>query len=202
MPVFRNIPPKRRLMKKIVSSYKLHRKALAEDFNFRCGYCDCAEEFRRTDYHIDHFIPKSFLEKIFLDKEKYKIEEQKYSNLVYSCHFCNKAKWNKWPTKRIDHSYKNDEGFIDPCEAEYEYQFTRNENSEIIPKTKLGEWMYLELKLGNPEHSIIWHIEEIYNEIKEIKKTCGYMKSNKSAKLTKLTLELSDYFEKLIENKS
>lgn len=168
MTSFRKETPKRRETETKVNHYREHRDSLKEDFNNRCGYCDALDTFKRAYYEIDHFIPKKILEKFFTIPAEYKDKEQEYSNLIYACQSCNNAKRNKWPTGSIEHSFIGDIGFIDPCKSEYDDQFRRNEKGEIIPISKLGEWMHKELKLWKPEHSILWYLDMINQNIEKI----------------------------------
>jgi 5-methylcytosine-specific restriction endonuclease McrA len=170
MPLLRKRTPQRRKTTQKVSDYKEHRDNLREDFDKRCGYCNDPDCFRRAHYEIDHFIPKNFLKKKFFIKKEYKIKEQEYSNLVYSCHFCNNAKGEKWPTGSMEIHHKNNIGFIDPCKSDYDKQFERNENGEIISKTELGNWICKTLKLWRLEHAFIWHLDELKQSIDDIEK--------------------------------
>jgi len=196
MPLLRKKIPKRRIVKEIVGDYRAHRKSLEEDFNHRCGYCDDIDIFKRAHYEIDHFIPKSFLKKIFPITEEYKNKEQEYSNLVYSCHFCNNAKGEEWPTGSMEIHNKDNTGFIDPCKSEYDNQFERNEKGEIIPKTELGKWIHKTLKLWKPEHSYIWHLNELKQNIDEIKKIIDKKDTFEREKLEKLLyFFLNNYYK-------
>jgi uncharacterized protein (TIGR02646 family) len=196
MPVFRKITPKRRLITKKVGHYREHRETLKEDFNNRCGYCDDVDSFRRAYYEIDHFVPKNILEIFFSVPEEYNEKVKDYSNLVYSCHFCNNAKRKKWPTGRLDIHNDNNIGFIDPCNEEYDKQFERNENGEIIPKTELGNWIYEALKLWKSEHFIIWHLDELNQSIKELKNLLAIGVQEEDLVLKqKLNLAFEDFYK-------
>jgi len=81
--------------------------------------------------------------------------------LVFSCRYCNNSKGRKWPTKDREQSNNGKEGFIDPCNEEYDAQFSRNSNGEIVPQSELGQWMYRELKLYLKRHSILWQMDKI-----------------------------------------
>jgi len=106
--------------------------------------------------------------------------------LVYSCRFCNNAKGEKWPTGSMEIHNKDNTGFIDPCESEYDKQFKRNENGEIISTTELGNWIYKNLKLWRSEHSIIWHLDELKQSIDEIEKIIAEKKSTEKERLEKM----------------
>ena len=75
------------------NNWSKHKPDLREDFNKQCAYCGFFDGYRHTYFEVDHFIPKVFLEKI-----SSKIDLCQYSNLVYSCKFCNNNKLSKWPS--------------------------------------------------------------------------------------------------------
>jgi len=195
MPVLREKTPKRQIITKKVGHYTEHKDNLREDFNKRCGYCNDPDFFRSTYYEIDHFIPKIFLKEIFPIKEEYENKEQEYSNLVYSCRSCNNAKGDKWPTRSMEMHNKDNTGFIDPCKSEYDKQFERNENGEIISLTELGNWIYKTLKLWKSEHSIIWHLDELKKKIDEIEKIIAEKDSVEKERLEKILCSfLKNYY--------
>ena len=153
---FREKAPCRRKNPSRIKDATEAKVELREDFHCRCGYCDDHDFFRLTYYEVDHFVPKSVLKSI---------PETAYDNLVYSCRSCNNAKRNKWPTG--DETRHNDGvmGFIDPCDEDYARQFSRMADGSIIPKTKLGEWMWNEMNLGHPSHHIIRQLEQLKKNI-------------------------------------
>ena len=155
---FRNETPKRRDIKNPVSKYSDHREDLKKDYKCRCGYCNDIDLWRTVWFEIDHFVPQKYLNTI---------KETDYSNLVYACRACNNSKRAHWPTGNELIHNQNDEGFIDPCDDEYEKQFLRYTNGRIIHQTQLGKWMYYKLKLHKPQHEIIWQIVELDNLIEE-----------------------------------
>ena len=120
----RQIKPQRTCTKEY-NDYKRYKDVLRSDFNKKCGYCDDADYFMggRRGYQIDHFKPQDGFPEL----------ECVYSNLVYACPFCNRAKWNKW---------QDTEGFIDPCEDAYDQHLHRNNNGQIIPKTNHGNYIH------------------------------------------------------------
>ena len=65
-------------------AYGRYRPWLRDEFAFRCAYCLKREAWGQVtfDFEIDHFQPVSIVPSRKLD----------YSNLVYSCHSCNKRK--------------------------------------------------------------------------------------------------------------
>lgn len=184
MAEFRSIHPKRQNITTKVSTYNAHKESLRKDFNERCGYCNCFDHFKKTFYEIDHFIPVNILTIM---------SATDYANLVYACRSCNNAKSCKWPSNDESIPHFNNEGFIDPCDENYAVQFTRNDNGEIVPITELGKWMYRELKLYNFQHAIIWKLEQLYFQIKEIKEL---IKEDENHPLNKLMDQLCrQYFD-------
>lgn len=159
MGTFRDHTPIRRNIVTNVTHYRDHKDDLKLDYQGRCGYCNDKDSWRFIWFEIDHFVP-----------EKYRIiiKETDYSNLVYACRSCNNAKRAKWPTENEEVHNENDIGFIDPCDDEYNNQFDRLDSGRIIPKTKLGGWMYNAMKLYKPQHEIIWNIELIDTLVDEI----------------------------------
>jgi hypothetical protein len=155
---FRNETPKRRDIKTVVNKYSDHKEELKKDYKCRCGYCNDIDLWRTVWFEIDHFVPQKYLKTI---------KETDYSNLVYACRACNNSKRAHWPTGDELIHHQNNEGFIDPCDEEYEKQFLRYSNGRIIHKTQLGKWMYYKLKLHKPQHEIIWQIFELDNLIEE-----------------------------------
>ncbi len=153
MDDFRKSSPQRRTNISNRNKYVDYKPELREDFHQRCGYCGDHDFFRETYYEIDHFIPTS------LEKSGLNI----YTNLVYSCRSCNNSKRGKWPTGNPQKANDGVEGWIDPCDPLYSHQFERLSDGSIRAISKLGEWMWSALNLGNPSHRLTWKLEEIKN---------------------------------------
>jgi len=135
-----------------------HKSDLKEDFNSYCGYCHSYDGHRHTYFEVDHFIPKSFF------KDLGNISLTEYSNLVYSCKFCNNKKLSKWPTKSETIHNDGKIGFIDPCNPEFDTHFYRTPNGAIRWKTDLGKWMFQEaFRFDERERSIIvlWNMDRL-----------------------------------------
>ncbi|MDV3719762.1 HNH endonuclease [Elizabethkingia anophelis] len=188
---FRDFTPKRRPIIKYVSKYTQHRDDLKIDFKDRCGYCNDIYIWRFASFEIDHFIPRKKDKKNFLTIKT----ETDYSNLVYACRSCNNSKSNKWPTNDQSIPHRNDQGFVDPCEDDYNNHFTRLDNGQIKPTTNLGEWIYNNLKFHKPQHEVIWNIEQLDGLIKESKLLLNNISDDSLAKVTKdLLLNLYDKY--------
>ena len=134
-----------------------HKPDLQEDFNFHCGYCGSYDGYRHTWFEVDHFIPKLLFNTIN------KISTVDYNNLVYSCKFCNNNKLSQWPTNDVTISNKNNEGFVDPCNKEYDDHFYRTEKGGIMWKTELGKWMWKSaFKFDERDYAIkiLWELNQ------------------------------------------
>lgn len=72
------------------SRWRDFRADLSRTFFSLCAYC---EEIDRGE--VDHFRPKSKFPELVYE----------WSNWVFSCHFCNMSKLEKWPPR----------GYVNPC---------------------------------------------------------------------------------------
>lgn len=83
---FPSIPHVRRHYPSGYKSYGRYRDWLRDEFAFRCVYCLHREQWcnRGLFFEIDHFLPVS------IDPDG----ELEYTNLVYACAACNRAKSN------------------------------------------------------------------------------------------------------------
>ncbi|WP_276682547.1 hypothetical protein [Empedobacter brevis] len=133
---------------KIYRSYKI---PLAKDFNYRCGYTDCPDFWfgGKNTFHIDHFRPFS----------KNPALETEYSNLVYCCSYVNILK-------------SDDEGdYLDPCNADFNSHFERDNDGRIVPKAESIEanYMFSKLKLNLRRYSLIWKLDEMFEKMKKLR---------------------------------
>lgn len=148
-----------RTCSKSYADYKSFKPYLVLDFNNRCGYCDSHDKFfgGLKNFQIDHFKPHSI--PLFLSLK------HTYENLIYSCQSCNRAKSNKW---------KNDDGFIDPCDVDYATYISRDNYGKIKHNnTERGKYIYLNLNLFLKRHEFLWVIEKLEtqkDEIRELRK--------------------------------
>jgi len=147
------------------SDHSKHKPNLEEDFHHHCGYCGAYDGFgyTRTYFEIDHFVPKEFLK-----KTNSGMSFCKYDNLVYSCRFCNNKKTDLWPTKDENIHNKDNKGFVDPCNIDYDNHLYRTSNGAILWKTELGKWMATEaFKFDEREKEIkiLWNYNQIRIQI-------------------------------------
>jgi len=133
-----------RTFSKAYANYGAYKPYLRDDFNRRCGYCDGLDLYSggSRGFQIDHFKPKKLFAGLSTE----------YANLVYSCPFCNRAKWDKW---------KSSDGFIDPCDERYDECLYRNEKGQIKYKNSQGQYIYDNLNLHLRRHELIWIIEKL-----------------------------------------
>tara|TARA_B100000315_G_scaffold43412_1_gene38319 strand:- start:8839 stop:9438 length:600 start_codon:yes stop_codon:yes gene_type:complete len=166
-----------RTFKNIYTDYHKYKKPLRKDFHERCGYCDDSHFYSGGErgFHIDHFAPGS----------KFPEYKCKYSNLVYSCSYCNIFKGNDWVSSKPTVSVIKDKGYIDPCSDDYEKHLSRNDKGQIIANTPLGKYMHGKLKLWLIRHKWVWKIDKIDSLIKDIDKEINNF-SKKSKKLEQL----------------
>jgi len=140
-------------------NYSSFKKYIVKDFNNRCGYCDDLDKFNggKNNYQIDHLKPK----------KKFPDLEVNYNNLVYSCPFCNRAKWDKWKQN----------GFIDPCTNLYDDHLERCNNGKIRYKSIRGKYIHENLNIHLKRHELLWMIDKIKEQKIELK---NYLKSLKT----------------------
>jgi hypothetical protein len=188
MNKFRETEPNKRVITTAVTSYQEHKDDLIIDFHNSCGYCDDNDIWRNAFYEIDHFIPKDYLENK---------EHTDYSNLVYSCRYCNNSKRKKWPTG--DRNIPNDGvvGFERPWTKEYSDLFKRDFKGNIVSDSDLGNWIIKNLNLGLKRHSIIWQLEKIDRTLDELEKVYPMLQNNVTKE--KITMLLFLFRSKLKE---
>jgi hypothetical protein len=170
---------------KTYKKYGSFKRFLQEDFNARCGYCNDPDSYDGgyKHYHIDHFIPKVHLKAI---------KENEYKNLVYACFSCNNSKGDDWPSRDESITTVGSRGYIDPCESRYDRQFYRGELGDIIARTKLGQYMYEQMKLDLRRHAIIWILDKLDTQIKSLS-----VEKNKSGLDVKTKRKIDSLIKKL-----
>jgi len=141
--LFRNTVPKRSYAGNELTNYRAYKNHLEKDFNERCGYTDCHQFWfgGKRNFQIDHFKPVS----------KHPELETKYSNLVYSCSYVNRAK-------------SNDIGqYLDPCDNDFNQHFHRDGLGNIIAvaNSEQAKYMHKKLKLFLKRYGIIWMIDQL-----------------------------------------
>jgi hypothetical protein len=174
-------------------NWALHKTDLQEDFNNYCGYCNSYDGFRHTYYEVDHFVPKDLI-----IKNGWAIGLTQYSNLVYSCKFCNNNKLAYWPSNSYIRYHFRGKGFYDPCDVEYDKQFYRTSKGEIRGKTRLGKWMcQYAFKFDERKDGIIllWQLDSLRRTIEALNAELSKHKSN-----SKIYGQIDDNLNKFARN--
>jgi hypothetical protein len=187
---FREVQPIKRIEVKVVSKYSQYKKELREDFNNRCGYCNDSDHWTGgwRFFQIDHFIPRKYLTEI---------SPNEYSNLVYTCFFCNNSKRAKWLSKNEGIQFVNGLGFINPKEIEYSDHIYRDIDGNILALTPIGSYLVKELKLYLKRHSVIWKLEKlemIFDEMSvQFEKAKDSISSDLKTKIIELFFAKNEY---------
>jgi len=148
---FRKIAPVRTYTGRELPDYSGYKDFLENDYNERCGYTDCHQFWfggKRT-FQIDHFKPKIKFPELL----------NKYSNLVYSCSYVNRAK-----SEDLNE-------YLDPCDCDYNENFYRDEVGHIYPEdnSPIARYMYKALKLYLKRYSIIWILESLEEKMEVLR---------------------------------
>ena len=135
------------------NNYREYKASLRSDFLERCGYCDAQDEYFGgvTGAHIDHFAPK----------KKFPALKEEYTNLVYTCGFCNRAKSDKWIGNDPTVPNNGRQGFVDPCSSDYDEHLARSRSGEIVPTSVLGEYQVDNLNFRLMRHKFIWQAQKL-----------------------------------------
>lgn len=182
----RNKLPQRRLIptkSPTGKGWSEHKPDLREDFHMHCAYCGSFDGFSHTWFEVDHFIPKALFTKTA------KIGLCQYSNLVYSCKFCNNIKSSKWPSGDETISFVNDMGFVDPELEVYDAHLYRTDSGSIRWQTELGKWMVeVGFKFDERDYCVklLWNLNQLRQSIEtlmaEVNKCNADSPSHKSIK--------------------
>lgn len=167
-----------------------NKKHLAEDFGHRCAYCDDLDTYGGgyRAYHVEHFAPK----------EKFPALQFDYDNLLYSCPWCNRSKWDRWPSDDSKVNTVGEEGFIDPCSEEYDKHLERQSDGSIAGITPLGKYMHSTLQLYLKRHAIVHNVDKLNRKRKELEASIAVDKrSGKDCSKKEAALQLvkKDFFE-------
>ena len=121
-----------------------------------------------------------------------------YDNLLYSCPWCNRAKWDIWPSNDPEINIVGEEGFVDPCTEEYDKHFERRPDGSIEGITLLGKYMHKTLQLYLKRHAIVHNVDKLRRKKTELEASIAFDKSvgkDCSKKETALELVTKDFFE-------
>lgn len=171
---------------------RTNKKHLSADFGHRCAYCDDLDEYGGgyRAYHVEHFAPK----------EKFPELRYDYDNLLYACPWCNRAKWDIWPSDNSKINVVDSEGFIDPCTEEYDKHLIRLPDGSISGITPRGKYMRKTLQLYLKRHEIIHNLDKLKRKRDELKNSVAKDKlqgkecRKKEAALQLITESFFEYF--------
>lgn len=156
--------------------YHRYRPYLIKDFKKMCGYCGKNSNIIKEQFEIDHFVPMNF------DKSK----ELCYTNLVFSCKKCNRAKSDEWPTKDSNLYNDGNVGFVDPASDEFDNHMQRDANGDIYGITNVGQYMCTLLHFDIRPIGSVWKAMELSKKSDLLSKKIENDKSLDN---------LKDYFE-------
>lgn len=188
MKSFRSTQPKRTCKLKY-KNYREYKPHLRKDFKRNCGYCDDSDVYcgGQNAFHIDHFRPLKLFPAM----------EYEYVNLIYACSYCNIAKSDDWPCAGTDLCNFKGRGYVDPCDPDFETHFERNDYGRISPKTDVGRYMFIQLKLGLRRHELIWMLTQLATLIQEVNQEYRkHQHSTQADALLKKNMELSEAYFK------
>lgn len=120
----RQIPPP-----VVRGGYARQRRHVQADFEHLCAYClipehlACGEE----NFEIDHLRPQRY----FKDHIDY------YYNLYWSCHVCNKKKWEHWPAPEL---LKIGIHYVDFCVDLFDDHYRQEADGRLSPLSLAGKY--------------------------------------------------------------
>lgn len=119
---------------------------------------------------------------------------------AYACPWCNRAKWDIWPSDNSKINVVDSEGFIDPCTEEYDKHLIRLPDGSISGITPLGKYMRKTLQLYLKRHEIIHNLDKLKRKRDELKNSVAKDKlqgkecRKKEAALQLITESFFEYF--------
>lgn len=173
---FRDKAPVRTYTGPDLTNYRDYKPYLKTDFDSKCGYTYCLDFWfgGQRNFQIDHVKPQSIHSNL----------KNKYSNLVYSCSYVNRAKSN------------DDNEYLDPCNVDYNLHFYRDQSGNIFPidNSEKGKYMYKKLKLYLKRYSIIWTLEQLEARMDKLKDLIQRTGDSEAQKLfQEITFKYMDY---------
>jgi uncharacterized protein (TIGR02646 family) len=129
------------------ATFSAYRDCLRLEFEFTCAYClsterEAAEGEEYGGFEIEHFKPKG--------RDEFRKLRHVYSNLLWSCHACNRAKRDKWPSKKERAlGYR----FVDPSKEALGHSLTlQGAQVQAVNASAAGTYMIDEIRLNSPVH--------------------------------------------------
>ena len=127
--------------------YEKYRECLRLDFAYRCAYClahevEVGPSGKFGGFEIEHFRPQG--------RHEFRRFANTYTNLLWACHACNRAKDFGWPTAA---EIAKGERFVDPS-AEPLGAFLTVAGDEVVPNPSepAATYMIEEIHLNSDLH--------------------------------------------------
>ncbi|MCU0490095.1 MAG: HNH endonuclease [Chloroflexaceae bacterium] len=119
------------------SSYQRYKAYLREDFAYTCVYCGIHENEAGGPryFSVEHYRPKS----------RFPALTTSYPNLLYACGVCNSYKGDDWPS---DDPLTDGEGYLDPCEHDFDQHFEPGRDFRVAGKTTVADYMIRRMHLN------------------------------------------------------
>jgi hypothetical protein len=127
-----------------------YRRCLRLDFKNRCAYClsherEVAPGQAYGGFEVEHFRPESRFPKC----------RDQYSNLLWACQACNRAKRAQWPT---DAEARQGCHFVDPTsEGLGKYVDLQGDRVVSVNTNPAGDYMIEAICLNSPVHKLRRH---------------------------------------------
>jgi hypothetical protein len=123
------------------AGYAKFRPFVRLDFTECCAYCLLPELWRagEKNFELDHFRPQS--------RPEFKHLINNFYNLYYSCHVCNRNKWNTWPPPEY---LAKGIGFVDFCRDNFSDHFRLLPDGRWEPLTASARYTEQILLLNDP----------------------------------------------------
>ena len=146
----------------VTGGYRAYRSYVQKDFEKTCAYCLIEELLAggEENFELDHFKPKQSFRSLIND----------FYNLYWSCHPCNRMKWNYWPSEDL---LRKGIGFVDLCADDIRTHFQFAENGIVEGLTESARYT-IEVLLLNRSHLI--EIRKLVQKLKE----AGVLTSDRS----------------------
>ncbi len=172
------------------NNYRDYKSDLRTDFGECCGYCNAPDYVLGgiRVFQVEHFAPK----------KKFPKRTTVYTNLIYCCAFCNRAKWDTWIGDDPDNPNDGTSGFEDPCSPKYETHLDRSGDGQFVALSPVGEYMIRELKLSLMRHQQIWQsqaVKKLRSRLRKLKNNPRLTNERKIALLEQID-ELTEEYER------
>lgn len=136
----------------VSGGYAGYRPHVQKDFEKTCAYCLIEELLAggEENFELDHFRPK----------QAFRTLVNNFYNLYWSCHPCNRIKWNCWPSAALS---SKGIGFVDLCTDDFGTHFLEKDDGSWEGLTPSAAYTIDILNLNRS------HLIEIRKLVKKLK---------------------------------